>query len=271
MRKGLNILILPIILAGCAYGQTKDVFAEVDSLLKSEGYDLTKIYADTVGEINSFETKLENVIRDTVNYRLCHADYSAIDKYAISLGSHYRNISNLSSDLTKNYKTESEKVRSIYKWMTTYISYDYYMMNHLSQYVNSHTYTTKADWDKWVKSEDRKFAELTLRRGKSVCEGFSQLFYQLCTEAGIECLVIDGYAINKPEAKVKHVSPKAANHAWNVVSINEKWFLMDVTWSYYLLPPEEFILDHHPQADKWQLLDNPITMNEFVKNGYRNK
>jgi transglutaminase/protease-like cytokinesis protein 3 len=63
----------------------------------------------------------------------------------------------------------------------------------------------------------------------------------------------------------------------------DKWELIDVTWGaggaydlegklifekqlcvrYLLDSPEDFLLEHLPENSEWQLLENPITKDEF--------
>ncbi len=51
----------------------------------------------------------------------------------------------------------------------------------------------------------------------AVCQGYSQLFYRLMKESGIDCRIISGTSDNE-------------NHAWNIVKLDDKYYLMDVTW-----------------------------------------
>lgn len=76
-------------------------------------------------------------------------------------------------------------------------------------------------------------------------------------------------------------SPDKDKHSWNAVYINGSWGLVDAQWAarevikkirklryrldeYYFLPdPHHFICDHFPDDDHWQLLERPITLEEF--------
>jgi transglutaminase/protease-like cytokinesis protein 3 len=157
------------------------------------------------------------------------------------------------------------------------------MYHHMPKGGNSHRYVNKIKWEEILKKEDRRFAELTLRRRKSVCVGYAVLFAELCTEVGLQAQVVQGYALNY-DNKVKNISKNASNHAWNVVSVNDQWRLIDVTWAsgfcdkdvktftrkldlfYFFTPPEQFILNHRPVGDVWQLMDKPVSVKEFVEN-----
>lgn len=49
----------------------------------------------------------------------------------------------------------------------------------------------------------------------SVCQGYSEAYYLLCKEVGLECEIVNS---------------RALNHAWNIVKINGKKYHVDVTW-----------------------------------------
>lgn len=51
-----------------------------------------------------------------------------------------------------------------------------------------------------------------------VCEGYSRAFKTLCDACGISCVITDGMG-------------DGSSHMWNYVSINEKWYGVDVTWN----------------------------------------
>lgn len=123
----------------------------------------------------------------------------------------------------------------------------------------------------------------TLRTKKGVCQDYSELFKAMCDAAGVKCYIIRGYA------KAFNYRPgeafSKANHAWNVVWVDNQYRLMDLTWSsgylryeagglhYYMQPdtsqvfisPEVFVEKHLPADPKWQLLSHPIPMNAFIR------
>jgi transglutaminase/protease-like cytokinesis protein 3 len=120
---------------------------------------------------------------------------------------------------------------------------------------------------------------LTLETRKTMCQGYSELFCELCEWADIECEIVKGYVKGfgydgKPINEV--------NHLWNAVQIDEKWELVDLTWasgiikgkgrplfekkfrSEFVFPnPDIFILTHLPVEQQWQLLEDPLTQKEF--------
>lgn len=62
-------------------------------------------------------------------------------------------------------------------------------------------------------------------------------------------------------------------HSWNAIKIDDKWQLLDATWLteaenteldfYFNIDPEKLILDHYPIDNNWQLLEKPLSLEEF--------
>ncbi len=118
-----------------------------------------------------------------------------------------------------------------------------------------------------------------LHRKKAVCWGYSELLRQMCIVAGLRCETISGYAA-EPQTPPRAL--EKADHAWNAVELDSTWYLIDATWAsgtyhegttrtqvflpaYYLANPKEFIQTHFPLMPMWQLLDCPISLEEFQK------
>jgi len=187
----------------------------------------------------------------------------------------------LADTLTLQFATDSEKVRAIYFWMTQNISYD----------CKAFRSGTPVRLDGDVEAYYDKRVVRTLSTKKGVCEDYALLFSCLCRLEKIPCVIITGFAlITKPSNLVELLGNNTSNHAWNAVKINKKWYLIDVTWAsgyvnfgmnqftrklndyYYLTPPENFILEHHPDDPKWQLLENPLDWKAFINNArYRER
>lgn len=187
-------------------------------------------------------------------------DFSKIDEYALKTPkSAEKSIKTLAAYLIKPAKNDLEKVRVIYRWVTANISYDteaFFSGNYGSTSAND-----------------------VLKNKSSICEGYSGLFSELAKAAGIEVVKIGGYAKGYGY-KVGDNLNGPTNHAWNAVKLAGKWYLLDSTWGagyvdnnskfvrsykeyYFLTPPGNFIYDHLPEDEKWQLLDKPITKKEY--------
>lgn len=182
-------------------------------------------------------------------------------RYADSIALHfpkkkYKTVSEIATVLVQDIKTEHEKFRAIFRWITDNIEY-----NKSAQNV--------ADADKVV------------RKNKAVCQGFSNLLKEMCTVANIPCESITGYT--KTDVNDINRKFKKTDHAWNCVKLYDEWYLVDVTWAtsklnvvthkfvkefdeyYFLTPPGRFILDHYPKEKKYQFLEKPVKKTTFAK------
>ena len=186
---------------------------------------------------------------------LKNTDFNKIDNYASSVRYNGTSVFELASLLSRYTKTEAEKARIIYSWITYNITYD--VSAFLSgDYRNLNT-------------------QEILKTRTGVCSGFASLYKDLAKAMGLDVVVVDGYA--KGYGYVGNTTE--INHAWNAVKINNKWYLLDSTWGagnintgqfnrqfnpyYFATPPSQFILDHFPVKSKWQLLENNYTKQQF--------
>lgn len=145
-------------------------------------------------------------------------------------------LKSLAHKLTDRYTKREEKVRSLFAWMQSHLRYDYEGLRNGNMVYN---------------------AEDALVKGVAVCAGYADLFHKFCQELNIPSEYVTGYADNGT----------VGGHAWNAVMINDKWYLIDVTWGerYYLASPEYFIKDHFPSEHKWTLLQNYFPWETFMK------
>lgn len=121
-------------------------------------------------------------------------------------------------------------------------------------------------------------AEVVFKTHKSVCAGYANLLSALAAAIGEKIIVVGGDARDDKNGD----KLTGEGHAWNAAFINNKWWLMDVTWdsgsvsrekgftkeyrtNYFLLPPEVMIQDHYPDEQTWQLLAKPLSQGEFLR------
>lgn len=159
----------------------------------------------------------------------------------------------LNEHLIGDFKTDLEKIRSIYTWIIHNIAYDN------SAYKNGRKRINHSNQD-------------ILNRRQAVCFGYASLFKAMCAKAGIRSEVIEGY-IKNPQSGVADIT--SMNHAWSAAEIDNQWYLFDLTWDsgsqdkqaarYFMISPEEMILSHLPGNPMWQLLDCPINPAIFRK------
>ncbi len=199
------------------------------------------------------------IYEESLNLKYPDSDFQKIDLYALKTPAGVEtDISALSEYLIEPAVNDWEKIRSIYTWICSNISYD------------MGVYRGRIDIE--TKSED------VLNSRSSVCSGYANLFNDLCIQAGLESVVISGFAKGLSYSDGDDVSK--ANHAWNAVKIDNEWHLFDSTWSsgevkgfaqndnysdyWFNTDPEEFIYSHFPEKDQWQLLDPPVIRNTFT-------
>jgi transglutaminase/protease-like cytokinesis protein 3 len=171
-----------------------------------------------------------------------------------------KDIPTLTEYLKKGAKSKKELAQLIYYWISLYIDYD------VESFVNN--------------TIDDVSAESTFLNRKSVCAGYANLFKEFCNISKIKCEVINGYAKGY---NYNGEYLEKTNHAWNAIKMHDKWQLIDVTWGtggldnsngklsfekelcvrYLMDSPEDFLLEHLPENPEWQLLEKPITKDEF--------
>ena len=96
------------------------------------------------------------------------------------------------------YVSEFEKVKAIYQFIASHVTYDY-------EHLNDNNYILKHS------------AYAALVNGTSVCQGYAALFCRMASLVGLNAHYLTGIA-------------NGGEHAWNSVSLNGKYYLVDVTW-----------------------------------------
>ncbi|MBA2498439.1 MAG: hypothetical protein H0V30_01800 [Chitinophagaceae bacterium] len=183
----------------------------------------------------------------------------------------------LAEKLTAHHQTDLDKTKAIFYWITENISYK------VNRYVPNRFFVSYEEEDTGaLKPLDERIAINVLRRREAVCDGYARLFKTLCDYAGLQSVVIHGYARTNDGRK----SPFRPNHSWNAILLDDKWFLLDVTWAsgfidsrlntyvartdekYFLTSPSQFIADHYPEDIQWTLLADPPVLREYKKSPF---
>jgi transglutaminase-like putative cysteine protease len=219
-------------------------------------------------EISDFFTSkvkdLQEVIEDSFKVKepgvsIPDGPYKAIDSHALKAPKEVeQSISALGEYLTGPARTDEEKTRAIFRWMTDRIAY------------NAEDFLAG-------RPVGDCSAETVLKTRKSVCAGYANLFEQLAKVAGLEVVKISGHCKGYGYTPGERMS---SNHAWNAVRINGQWYMMDVTWGaggvekekgfikefddyWFLTSPEQFIFSHFPDDPSKQFLTPPIEANTY--------
>ena len=139
-------------------------------------------------------------------------------------------VSNLLKSLDLSNKTDYQKVKAIYDYICSNVTYDH-------DNLNDESYSLKYT------------AYAALINKTALCQGYASLFYRLALDAGVDTRVISGEA--------------GGPHAWNIVKLNGKYYNLDSTWdagrrtyAYFLKNTNDF--DDHVR-------DNDYQSNEFIE------
>ena len=130
-------------------------------------------------------------------------------------------------------KSSYEKVKAIYDYICTNVTYDY-------EHLNDESYKLKYT------------AYAAMCNKTAVCNGYALLFYRMCKDAGISVRMVTGIGDDR---QVR------GRHAWNIVKIGNSYYNVDATWDsnnnsyqWFLKAGDNF---------KWHYLDEEYTTEEF--------
>ena len=160
----------------------------------------------------------------------------------------YISINELHNTIVKPYYNDIEKVYAFAKFITDKIAYGKRARTPLN----------------------------TINTMEGVCQDYSELFKELCEISSIE----NNYVAGMGTTNSSLIGEYDSNHAWNVVKVNGKYMIFDLTWAagygegdafvrrfnpkYFNSNPKDFIRDHFPNDTKWQLLDKPVSKKDYV-------
>ena len=161
--------------------------------------------------------------------------------------------------ISASAKNDFEKAKMAHDFVALLVSYD-----------------AKNFWAGTV--PDQEYSSV-LKTKTAVCEGYSNTFKKFCDTLGLSCIKVSGYARGVGTSLLSEANPKNSNHAWNIIKINEAWYIVDCTWDsghmegkiskqdyntdWLFLKPEHCIYSHFPSNSKYQLLAQTISANEF--------
>lgn len=204
-------------------------------------------------------------------------DYSKADSIAELYPAHpLTDLRALSLNLTRPFDNDAEKFRAIFKWVCTNIHNDYelYQINQSKDAELSGTELVA-----WNKAFHARVIRKLIREHATVCTGYAYVLTELALYAGLMCETIHGYGRNT----VSNIGGKGvANHSWNAVQLDGRWYLCDATWAsgaidpqrrtfiqqyndaYFLTEPSLFIRNHYPLETRWMLTDDSPSLDAFL-------
>jgi hypothetical protein len=187
--------------------------------------------------------------------------FASVDKRSQTVPDSLTGYREIAAYLGQDLKTDIEKARALYIWLSHNIQYN------LSQKNAEISYS----------SVDEIIDE-ALKTRLGVCQHYAELFYAMAQSVGLDTYVITGYTRNKA-GEISDLG-----HAWNGISIDSKHYLIDVTWAagyeqngkyvhqfrddYFLISPENMIQSHMPFDPVFQFLNNPLNNKEFISKDF---
>ncbi|MEI6408843.1 MAG: transglutaminase domain-containing protein [Bacteroidota bacterium] len=174
-----------------------------------------------------------------------------------------QSIETLAAYLEKGTSSDLEKARSIFIWLTQFISYDDEGYNNDRDHI-------------WT-------AQDILKRRKALCSGFSDLYAALGKAMKLQIKKIDGYAKGVSFRPGTHF--KESNHSWNIIKIAGNWHIFDATWGqgssvtsngllnskkdfdpfWFDVNPYAAIFSHLPEDSTFALIHPVVDLPKFEK------
>ncbi len=195
-------------------------------------------------------------------------EHRPIDEHARACPpSEENSIDKIAAYLMQGAKTQQERARAAFVWVTDRIIYD------IPAYKDG-SYKTQS-----------QEAEEVLKRKKTVCAGFAKTYVALCKAMQLKAEYIAGWV--KGYGYQQGGSPETnTTHAWCAVEIEGKWQFVDPTFGqgsandlifglggtvnkkdfkpqWFAVAPLSIIYSHYPKDEKWQVQEPKISWQQW--------
>ena len=198
------------------------------------------------------------LLLSTLSFGQAKVNYTSIDKKMAEIPSNLTtSTDSIAKYINTHFKTENDKIRAVFYWTSSNISYDVKNMFAVNFEETQQDRITK-----------------TLKTKKGICGDYSAIFNEIATLVGVKSVVISGYT--KQNGKIDNLA-----HAWCAAKTDNKWSIFDPTWGsgsltngkfvkkineyYFKVEPAKIISSHIPFDYLWQFLNYPITNAEFYE------
>jgi len=218
--------------------------------------------------------------------------YTEADKIVAKYPKNFATVEKLADKIQNDFSTDYDRARAIYSWIALNIKYDY------ASFLNppkpqGFSYSTEAEKQRKIQQLKDKLILKTFTSQKAVCEGFTALYQNLAELTGLKSEIIRGDS----KTRLGDIGRKStySNHAWNIVLIDKKWRLVDVTWGqgyydsskgrmvndfttiYFDTNPDYFFAKHFPDSgsylgkklSKENFLNGPLLYNKTIEEDYK--
>lgn len=203
-----------------------------------EGDYLRQCVLGTSGEVMYYTVTGDSSRYYIFTLKFTYCSNKAQEEYVTS------NTKRIASSLGLSAKPDDEKVKLVYDYITSHVSYDY---NSSGKPLAHSAYNA-------------------ITEGKAVCQGYASLLYRLLREAKVPVRIITGTSQGQP-------------HAWNIVKLNGMWYNLDSTWDstlsggnaqkyeYFLKSNKEF--PDHVRDEEYALAEftgkHPVSGTSYAK------
>ncbi|WPO77400.1 transglutaminase domain-containing protein [Flavobacterium sp. KACC 22761] len=219
---------------------------------------------------------------------------SEVDKIVAKYPKSFASTEKLADRIEKDFDSDYDRARAIYSWIAFNVKYDFNTFLNPPR-TQGFSYSSEAEKQRKIKQINDNLIQKTFKTQKAVCEGFTALYQHLANEMGIKCEIIRGDS----KISLRDIGRKttSSNHAWNMVLIDKKWRLVDVTWgqgyydsskgrmvndfnpAYFDTDPDYFFAKHFPDSgtflgnrlDKDAFLNGPLIYNKTIEEDYQVK
>ncbi len=209
-----------------------------------------------------------------------HINFSKADIRAKSYkAKNLRQLHKITYDLTKGFETDVEKFRAIYVWICHNISNDYWLYR-TNEKKRKKFENDSINLQEWNSKFKKLLFNKLIKRKKTICTGYAYILKEMCNIAGLKSLMVHGYGRTSDVDLNLLTLP---NHSWNVIKLNNKWYLCDPTWAagisrpednrfqfkyndgYFLTEPNLFFYTHFPLDKQFALTDHQdISFNDYA-------
>ena len=193
-----------------------------------------------------------------LSFGQANVDYTLVDAKMRAIPANATNSTEaIAKYINANFKTENDKIRAVFYWTASNISYDVANMFAVN-----------------IEETPQDRIPHTLKTKKGICGDYAMIFSELANLVGLKSVVVEGYT--KQDGKVATLA-----HAWCSAKIENKWYLFDPTWgsgyvnnnkytrkinnSHFKVAPSKMINTHMPFDYLWQFMNYPITNQEFIE------
>lgn len=189
----------------------------------------------------------------------------------------YRSPQQLADRISKDFSSDLHKVRASFKWITNNIRYNLEEAQQPNRTVIQFRYSSEKERLEKIQEIKDNIVKEAFFSKQGVCEEYAQSLKKVCDLLGIEAVVLTGYVRNSAY-EINRI-PNTTNHAWNAIKVNNRWMIIDATWSsgyvtngrwlkefndyYFNVDYKKIGYTHYTDNRKWNIILNQPSLQEF--------